>query len=217
MEFCSAIQPLRAAVFAALGLLVSGCAGGMQSAPLVTHAVDRSVFYEAPDCVAIHSSGEAHPTLIQAVEPALERHLALLFGTVMDGNQVWEFTGAHGINLDDPQYWQRFGEAADCNTIVRWAAPEATNEFAGIWARQRLVLQIELVRASDGRSLWMAEGVTERNDGALPITPVAAIVGAVRASTLQANSQILPSMVDDVLRQAFRTLPPMGPPPLITP
>jgi hypothetical protein len=210
-----AIHLLRAAIIVALGLLVSGCAGGLQSAPQVTHTVDRSVFYEAPDCVAIHSSGDAHPTLVRVVEPALERHLAPLFGHVMDGNQVWEFTGAYGLNLDDPEDWQRFGEAADCNTIVRWAAPEATSEFAGIWARQRLVLQIELVRASDGRSLWMATSATERSDGGLPFTPVAAIVGAVRASNLQANSQILPSMVDDVLRQAFATLPPMGPPTIL--
>ena len=210
-----AIQTLRAAIIVALGLLVSGCAGSLQSSPMVTHAVDRSVFYEAPDCVAIHSSGDAHPTLVRVVEPALGRHLAPLFGTVMNGAHVWDFTGAYGLNLDDPKDWQRFGEAANCNTIVRWAAPQATSEFAGVWARQRLVLQIELVRASDGQSLWMAEGVTERNNGALPITPVAAIVGAMRASTLQTNSQILPSMVDDVLRQSFATFPPMGPPTIL--
>jgi len=184
----------------------------LQLQTLVTHAVDRSVFYEAPDCVAIHSSGDAHPSLVQIVEPALKRHFAPLFGRVMDGEQVWDFTEIHGFELDDPGDWQRFGEAAACNTIVRWAAPEASSEFIGVWSRQRLVLQIELMRAVDGRSLWMAESATERNDGGLPITPLAGIVGVVRASNLQANSQILPSMVDDVLRQAFATMPPMGSP-----
>ena len=206
-----AIQIVRALVYLALGLLVSGCAGAFQVAPVVTHALDRGVFYEAPDCVAIHSSPESNAVLTQIVEPVLQRHLTTRFAKVMNSEQVWNFTGENGLVLDNPEDWRRFGEAAECNAVLRWAAPEATNEFAVVWARQRLVLQIELIRTENGRRLWVAEGVTERNDGGLPFTPVGAVIGVVRASNMQADDQVLPSMVYDVLRQAFATLPPMGP------
>ena len=209
MAIWLAIQILRALAYVALGLLLSGCTGAFQPPPMVTHALDRGVFFEA--CVAIHSSNQANADLVQIVEPALERQLAPRFAWVMNGQRVWDLAGVTGLDLDHPRDWRRFAEASACNTIIRWAAPEASNDFAVVWARQRLVRQIELIRAEDGRRLWVAEGVTERNDGGLPFTPVGAVIGAVRASNLQADSQVLPSMVDDVLRQAFATLPPMGP------
>ena len=170
----------------AQALVTVGCAQlpadvGPRTIPAAS-SMDRSLIQSPPRCVAIDWYGaEVDPDVAELVEAALTRHLAARFPASI--------------------------AASDCDVTLEWSSPELSSEYLLVWTRRRIALDVQLVRHSDNRVLWRSSARVERNAGGLPMSPVSIALGMATAARAQFDRDELPSMIDDVVRQAFSTLP----------
>ena len=67
-----------------------------------------------------------------------------------------------------------------------------------------------MIRSSDDVTLWKARHTASRSDGGLPLSPFSAPLSAFQAASLAGDDDVTPSMVEDVVRRLFATLPNSG-------
>ena len=79
------------------------------------------------------------------------------------------------------------------------------------WARRRLGVELRLANVETDETLWTARHTAARNEASVPLDPVSVVVGVFRTQDFALNQDILPSMVDDVMRRLFATFPALAP------
>lgn len=75
------------------------------------------------------------------------------------------------------------------------------------WARRRLGIELRLTDVDTGETLWTAHHTAARNEASIPLDPVSIAVGIFRTQDFAQDKDVLPSMVDDVMRRLFATFP----------
>ena len=81
-------------------------------------------------------------------------------------------------------------------------------DFALIWARLSIGLEVQLTRASDGRLLWKARHTASRSQGGITLSPLGAATHMVEAAALTSDADQATSLVADLTRRIVATLPP---------
>ncbi len=210
----------RAGPLLAAGLILSACvtttympyveAEDVAPAPgrSVTFYLGDAFYAYPPDCVAVLASpltGDA--ALAALVERALGRHLAEKVPRVVDMVERRRAERKLIVDLGHAEDRRYFARATGCDTFVRWQVVKAASEFAVVWSRRQVGLEVEMFRDPGGAVLWKAAHVASRSEGGLPLSFLAVPLNAIEASQFHNDADVLPSMVDDVIRRMFVTLP----------
>ena len=68
-------------------------------------------------------------------------------------------------------------------------------------------LELTLKRIGKKDILWQARHTASRGDGGLPLSPIGLVLDTFRAGRFMGDRDMLASMIHDVVRRLFITLP----------
>lgn len=94
-----------------------------------------------------------------------------------------------------------------CTYLLTADLVEDDEIYSLFWSRRRLGVELRLAAVDSDQTVWSARHVDSRNEGSLPLDPVSLVISVVRTQDFASDRDILPSMVDDVMRRLFATFP----------
>jgi hypothetical protein len=174
----------------------------------VTYEVNDAYYREQFRCVAITSS--ANPRLgsiASDIEGGIARYARTYFDSVIGADETRRLERGLGVMLDNPDDRRWFANYQECESLIVWRLVTFSSTYVVVWSEQQVGLDLELVRARDGLILWRALHVARRSDGGLPLSVLGAPVAAFQAKRFLEDRDVVPSVIDDVLRRTFLTLP----------
>ncbi len=173
----------------------------------VAYYVDKALYTDPPECVVVAAVESADATRLAAnVESALARHLMMKVPRVIDARGRRRLERDLALDLSDTGDRRRFARTTGCGYFLT-ARIEAGEDYIVVWAARRVGIEAALVRAADGVAVWKASHAATRSDGGLPLSPFSAPIAAFEATMFHEDAEIVLSMVDDVVRRLFVTLP----------
>jgi hypothetical protein len=181
---------------------------------VVQYTVSKAFYRMAPDCVVVLPAiGQAKAKDKILIEHAAARHLRGKLERVIGPDERRSL--AHRLALDfsnaaDRRYFANYRhKSRSCRYFAKPSILGIDENFALIWAGRRVHLGLEIVSGRTDDSLWKGDHSTDRGDGGLPFSPLSLGSAAFRAGKLNADKDMLPSMIDDVFRRILKTLPDM--------
>jgi len=94
-----------------------------------------------------------------------------------------------------------------CSHLLTANLVEDDEIYSLFWSRRRLGIELRLAAVESDQTVWSARHVDTRNEGSLPLDPVSLVVSVVRTQDFASDRDILPSMIDDVMRRLFAAFP----------
>lgn len=174
----------------------------------VFFGVDRTFYNNPPDCVVVlpaPNSGTA-ATVMARIESAVARHLRDKVPRVIGPLRRDRAARRLAIDLNHAGDRQRFGQIQNCDAFLRWRAIGTSNSYFLVWSGRDFGLDVELFR-EPGRMLWKASHVAHRSEGNLPLSPLSAPLAIFEAGQFSNDKDVLPSMLDDIMRRLMVSLP----------
>ena len=174
----------------------------------VVYHLDRRLLDAPPECVVVlpPPPGRA-PDLAAVIEPALERHLARKTARVLLAGEARRLVRELALDPGDAGDLRHLVRVARCPAVLSWRVVEAVDLYLGVWSERRLELEVTLRDAVDDSPLWRARHAAVRADGGLPLSPLAVPLAVADATLHHADGELRASLVDDVARRLFATLP----------
>ena len=209
---------MRSAIAALVLLLTTGCgptrytdydaAGG--SAPMLERAVATRIgagFYRPPPACAIvmPTAGVATPQFRRVVEEAVHRHLVTKLPKVVGPRARRREVRKLAVDPRRARDRAILTRVLRCPTLVEPKIWQSSEDFALVWSRKSLDLEIVMVRGD--RLLWKARHTADRGDGGLPLSPLSAPLAVAKASRLHGDGDAMVSLVDDAVRRIVGALP----------
>lgn len=175
----------------------------------VLYKVDRSFYHAPPSCVVVLPTTERKATggvAAARIERAVARHLRDKIPRVIGPFARERAARRLALDLNHAGDRRRFAALERCDAFVRWRVIAASSDYLLVWSGRDFGLEVEMFRDPD-RMLWKASHVARRSDGSLPLSPISASIAIFEAGWFESDSEILPSMVDDVMRRLVVSLP----------
>ena len=167
-----------------------------------------AMFRDPPDCVTVlPAEGDVSRELASMAEASVARQLTGKVARVIGPQERLERVRKLAVDLGTESDRRYFARTERCRFVVKIAVVELGNVYLLVWSERRIGLSLELVRVEEGETLWRAHHTARRGDGGLPLSPVSVAMSAFEAGSFQADDDVLPSLLDDVLRRMFVTLP----------
>lgn len=166
-----------------------------------------SGFYRpTPGCaVVMPAAGTATAALRHAIESAVYRHLVTKLPQVVGPQARRREVRKLAIDLRRAPDRAILARALRCPVLVEAKIWQSGEDFALIWARKNLDLEIVMLRGE--RLLWKGRHEAGRSDGGLPLSPLSAPFAVARASNLHGDGDAMVSLVDDTVRRIVAALP----------
>ena len=175
----------------------------------VRYQVARAFYRAPPECVVVLPApkGATRDTVAaRRVERAVARHLRDRIPRVIGPLGRDRAARRLALDMSHPGDRRRFAELENCDAFVRWRTIGVSSDNLLVWSSRGFGLEVEMFREPD-RRLWRASHVAHRSDGGLPLTPISASIAIFEASWFSADSDIVPSMIDDTMRRLVVSLP----------
>ncbi|MDH3241489.1 MAG: hypothetical protein OEO83_12585 [Alphaproteobacteria bacterium] len=174
----------------------------------VTYWLNPIIYSARPECaVVLTPKDKPSPDVIRLVGPALARYLGERLPRVIDPLERKRLEKTHGIDPHDKSGRLRFAKATGCNAYLLWRVVSAEDSYFLVWSQRRLRVEAALYRVGDDRLFWQAAHTGRRSDGTLPLSPLSLPFAVFEATNFTADNDVLPSMIDDVVRRLIITLP----------
>jgi hypothetical protein len=174
----------------------------------VTYWLHPRIHSARPECAVVQAPKDnASTEVVRLVGPALARYLGERLPRVIAPLERTRLAKTHGIDLKDKGGRRRFAKATGCNAYLIWRVVNAEDSYFLVWSQRRVRVEAALFRASDDRLYWQAAHTGRRSDGSLPLSPLSLPFAVFEAADFKADNDVLPSMVDDVVRRLIITLP----------
>lgn len=165
-------------------------------------------FKDPPRCVVVLSAPSVgHVVAAERMAEALARHLSGRFNRVIQPGERRRLVRRMAVDLSHPADARHFAAAQACPGLLRWQILRAGEDNAVVWSQKHLSLSAELVRARDGAVLWRAGAAAERSSGDPPLSLFSLPLALIRAAEFQTDDDAVASMLDDVARRLFASLP----------
>ncbi len=170
--------------------------------------VERAFYRDPPQCVVVLPAPDDHATSAATarIESAVARHLRDKVPRVIGPLRRDRAARRLALDLNDAGDRRRFARLERCDAFLRWRMIGSSSDYFLVWSRRDLGLDVEMFR-EPGRTLWKAAHVAHRSDGGLPLSPLSAPFDIYKASRFSKDQDILPSMIDDIMRRLVVTLP----------
>lgn len=217
------IGPSRLFVLSVLSVFLSGCVQttyrSYDAVPeensgkrVVRFRVAKAYYRSAPDCVVVlPARGSAKTKDKLTIERAAARHLRGKISRVIGPAERRRLSRRLALDLSNQGDRKYFANYRHKGRICRYFALPLIlgieENFALIWASRRVHLGLKIISGRTGDVLWQGDHSADRGDGGLPLSPLSLGSAAFRAGKLNADKDMLPSMIDDVFRRILVTLP----------
>ncbi len=174
----------------------------------VLYRVEPAFYRDPPDCVVVLGppAGKAGELANVRIETVVARHLRDKVPRVIGPLGRDRALRRLALDLDDAGDRRRFAGLERCDAFVRWRLIGSSSGYFLVWSRRDIGLDVEMFR-DPGRTLWKASHVAHRSDGSLPLSPLSAPIAIFEASRFSNDRDIVPSMIDDIMRRLVVTLP----------
>lgn len=174
----------------------------------VTYRLERAIYTTLPRCaVVLPPGGKAPPAIARLAGPALARYLGGRIPRVIGPVERRRLEKQHGVDLNREGDRRHFARASGCRSYLRWRVFAAEDNYFLVWSQRRIGIQASLHRIADDGILWQAAHAGRRSDGSLPLSVFSVPFAAFEATNFKGDGDVLPSMVDDVVRRLMVTLP----------
>jgi hypothetical protein len=94
-----------------------------------------------------------------------------------------------------------------CTYLLTADLIEDNEIYSVFWSRRQVGVELRLAAVESDQTVWSARHVDSRNEASVPLDPVSLVVSVVRTQDFASDRDILPSMIDDVMRHLFATFP----------
>ena len=170
--------------------------------------VERVFYNNPPECVVVLPApdGGMAAAEIAHIERAVARHLRDKVPRVIGSLQRDQAVRRLAFDLNHAGDRRRFGQIENCDVFLRWRAIGSSSAYFLVWSGRDFGLDVELFR-EPGQTLWKASHVAHRSDGNLPLSPLSAPLAIFEAGRFSKDQDILPSMIDDIMRRLVVSLP----------
>jgi hypothetical protein len=164
---------------------------------------------DPPACAVVRAANpsSAESPLTQQVEQAVIIHLGGKLDQVIGGARRDRILRKQNLDLDHAGDARAFAWKTRCRAVLSWRLTTANETFLLAWGARQIGLELTLRRIGKSDILWQARHVTSRTGGGLPLSPVGLVIDTVRAGQFMDDRDMLPSMIHDVVRRLFTTLP----------
>ena len=177
----------------------------------VVYHVDSELYASSPRCaVILPTIKDVDTEQGDLIERALVRHLRDNIPRVIAADGRRELAQSLAVDLAEKQDRRSFAAATSCETHLVWRVLDAESQFLLFWSRRTIGLEVALIRSRDDVTLWKAQHTASRSNGGLPLSPISAPISAYQAASLAGDVDVTPSMIEDVVRRLFATLPNLG-------
>jgi hypothetical protein len=174
----------------------------------VIYHLDRAFYEDPPGCVVVMPSRDTiNFQLATMIEDSIARHLTMKMPRIIGSNERKRLERELAIDISSAEGQQRFGQITNCRGFLDWRALEVSDEYALVFSSRSIGLAVEMTHLSSDAILWSASHVAQRWDGGVPLSLTSIAFSAFEAAQFHGDQDILPSMVDDVVRRIFVTLP----------
>jgi hypothetical protein len=164
---------------------------------------------DPPACVVVRPADDvsARSVLAADVAQAVTIHLGAKFERVIGAAQLQRLLEKQKLDLDHPGDARAFAWKTRCRAVLSWKLTSASETFLLAFGARNIGLALTLKRFGEDDVLWQARHTTSRTGGGLPLSPVGLVMDTVRAGQFMGDRDMLPSMIHDVVRRLFTTLP----------
>lgn len=98
------------------------------------------------------------------------------------------------------------GAKLGCDAVMVGTVTEYGSNFWGLYAQVVVGADLKIIRTRDGAILWEGSHVARSQDGTVPLTPIDAAMGLMRAAG-HLHSEQIHRVTDDLARRLVRTIP----------
>jgi hypothetical protein len=164
---------------------------------------------DPPACVVVKPADaiSARSVLAADVAQAVTIHLGAKFDRVIGAGQLQRLLAKQRLDLDHPGDARAFAWKTRCRAVLTWKLTSASETFLLAFGARNIGLALTLKRFGKDDILWQARHTTSRTGGGLPLSPIGLVLDTVRAGQFMDDRDMLPSMIHDVVRRLFTTLP----------
>lgn len=175
----------------------------------VYYSLGDNYYFTSPNCVFIISTSSPQvPKGFQNImAEAIATKLRRYYRRVIDLNERQMLERELGLVARDSIGIKQFARLENCPVYLAWNFYQVGNTHLLIWSQRQIGLNVKLVRAFDQSVLWQASHTTSRSSGAPPFSLLSVPIAAVDAHLFKHDKDHIPSMIDDLVRRLFITLP----------
>ena len=174
----------------------------------VTYRVERVIYTAMPRCaVVLAPTGKAPAAIKRLAGPSIARYLRDRIPRVIGPVARRRLQTSHKVDFSHNGDRSHFARATRCDAYLTWRVVTVEDNYFLVWSERRLGLALALYRARDHKLLWRGAHTGRRSDGSLPLSPFSVPFAAYEATSFKGDNDVLPSMVDDVVRRIIVTLP----------
>ena len=202
-------------------LLLSGCVGTSYRPYVETkgpnHALlSRDVFFnlssqfyrDIPECVIVSKpTGKNLGGLGAMIELTLARHLSQKFPRLIDARERRRKLREQALDLNNDADLRYFMDRQDCIYVLRSQVKSNDSTYVGFWNDRNIGIILVLENGVNKDILWQASHSSNRSEGGIPLSPFSLGVNAFQSSSQRFDTDIEPSIVDDIVRRMIVTLP----------
>lgn len=175
----------------------------------VSYQIERAFYDDPPRCAVVlttrNKAGDGKRN--RTIEAAVARHLAYRLDRVIGPDRRDVMIRDLAVDLGSATGRKRFAAMARCDAAALIETEGLATTYALVWANATLKLTVRLMRLRDGVELWHASHEASRSEGSLPLSVVSIPVGAFSAGRFQSDTDVFPSMAEDVARRIMASLP----------
>jgi hypothetical protein len=141
------------------------------------------------------------------IEGAIIRHAAQRVDRVIEAHRVYKKLRAMALDIKNQKHLRHLARSFNCDAIMMPETKGAQGAYAVVFAQVSFGLKLTLTRARDGEVMWRGSHQASRSGGGLPLGLLGIPIIAFKAGRFSSDADVLPSMVDDVTRRIFASLP----------
>jgi hypothetical protein len=201
-------------------VLASGCSrteykpyGGVEKQPInFTRTVHFNLSPEfekaPPKCVVVFQPYTTdNSVLLERVEKSLIRHLSEKFSSVVGGKLRDDRAAYYAFDLKLPVDRLNFAKSIKCESFLEFQVLKPKHTYLLVWSEIKLGLEVRLFRQHDSAQLWRASHIVSRSDGGLSLSLFGLAVNAYDANVFSADTEIIDSVSEDLVRRLMASLP----------
>ena len=175
----------------------------------VHHSLKDDYYFIPPDCVVVASTSGTHIPIqiINLTAEVIATKLRRYYHRVIDDAERQILERRLGLETRNSSGMNQFSRLENCPVYLEWHLKKVESTQLIIWSQRRIGLHVRLVFTPDNSVLWEASHIARRSSGAPPFSLLSVPMAAVDAHLFTTDEDHIPSMIDDLVRRIFITLP----------
>lgn len=175
---------------------------------IVHSNLDPQFLKEPPQCVVVFQPyAIGNYDFVERIESVLIRHLSGKFLRVIGGGERDFKAIRHGFDLTFPADRMSLSEVLECEAFLEFHLIRPKHSYFLVWSKFEMGIETRLFRQRDGFELWRARHIARRSEGGVPVSPAGLAINAYQANSFSADSDVVDSVSDDLVRRLMASLP----------